>query len=258
MTPPRKVTVLLVVTLVLLLGPANSAQAILNGQPDGNRHPYVGLVDNGEFACSGSAISPTIFITAAHCFDHSGEQVEVTFDSEGFFAQNPVFYTGRWYPDPQFCIGCAHGLPGFDTHDVAVVVLDQPVNLPQYAQLPTPGLVDTLAMGTRVTLVGYGVQHFARGGGPPQPDAFFTRFFAPASLIQSNHSISDEFIKVSANPAQGSGGTCFGDSGGPVLLGNTNTILAITSFGTNGVCAGVGYYYRIDISQSLNFINQFL
>jgi len=253
-----KLTQLLLIVIVagLFIGPVSTAQAIVNGQSDGSRHPYVGAADNAEFICSGSAISPTLFITAAHCFDHSGEQVEVTFDPEGYFAQNPVFYTGRWYPDPQFCLACAHGLPGVDTHDVAVIVLDQPVELPEYAQLPSLELVDSLRMGTTVTLVGYGIQHFARGGGPPQPDAFLTRFFAPATLIQSNHTMSDEFIRVSSDPSKGTGGTCNGDSGGPALLGNTRVILAVTSFGI-ATCTGVGYYYRIDTVQALSFINQF-
>jgi hypothetical protein len=254
----RRLAVVLVVAMVMALGSVSSAFAILHGQPDGNRHPYVGLVTDFEFVCSGAAISPTLFVTAAHCFDEPGKEVFVTFDPNSFFNEDAIFVSGHWYPDPEFCIGCAGGLPGFDTHDVAVVVLDEPVSLSQYAALPEEGLVDTLAMGTTVTSVGYGVQHFHRGGGPPEPDAFFTRFFAPSRLIQSNNRISDEFLKLSANPAQGKGGTCFGDSGGPNLLGNTNIILSVTSFGTNGNCAGVGYSYRIDTEEALSFIGSFL
>jgi hypothetical protein len=104
--------------------------------------------------------------------------------------------------------------------------------------------------------VGFGVQNFINGGGPcggpckPVPGDAFTRFFAPSTLIASNNSISDEFIKYHVNK----GGTCFGDSGGPDLLGGTNIILADNSFVTNGQCNGVGYSYRIDTPQALGFI----
>src|SRR3954466_11732057 len=77
---------LLLAMLVLLLS-SSPTGAILNGQPDGTRHPYVGLVTDNEFVCSGSAISPTIFITAAHCFDTPGKQVFVTFNPQGVFSE---------------------------------------------------------------------------------------------------------------------------------------------------------------------------
>jgi hypothetical protein len=256
----RKFAVSFVFVLALTLGVVDAAYAITNGQPDGNLHPYVGLADNGQYACSGTLLSPTVFLTAAHCFD-PGDRVRITFDSNGFFARPRLSYFGTFYPDPQFCIGCEPGLVGFDTHDVAVVVLEGsgvPTSVAStYGQLPSPNLVDTLPMKTEVTIVGYGVQNFIRGGGPPRVGDIFTRFFAPSQLIQSNNSISGEFIKLTANPAKGKGGICFGDSGGPDLLGDTNTILAVNSFVSNSNCAGVTYSYRIDTPEALSFINQF-
>lgn len=234
---------------------------ITNGQPDGNRHPYVGVaiqpipdMPGFVFVCSGAALSPTKFLTAAHCFDPS-QPVFVSFKSGPPFSLATDFTQGIFHPDPAWCIGCRPGLPGFDTHDVAVITLDTPVNPGGFATLPEAGLVDTLPMKTRVDIVGYGVQGFVRGGGPPGPIFLFTRYFAPAELIQSNHVHSDEFIKLTANPAQGKGGICFGDSGGPNLLGGTNTILAVNSYVTNGNCAGLTYSNRIDLPDVLAFIN---
>ncbi len=246
-----------VIVVALLAVTATAAYAITNGLPDGNNHPYVGIAlgpatGGGYWVCSAAAISPTVLVTAAHCFE--GPDVWVSF----LETPPPYFqYAGTWTPDPNYCPGCGGGLPGFDSHDVAVIVLDEPVTLPRYAQLPTEGLVDTLPHKSAVDLVGYGVQ-FDQGGGPRYPeDGAFTRYYAPTQLIASNHVHSDEYIKLTANPSQGKGGTCFGDSGGPDLLGGTDIILAVNSYVTNGNCAGVTYSNRID-TYALGFIGGFL
>ena len=231
---------------------------VTNGQPDGNGHPYVGIaiqpipsMPGFVTVCSGSAISPTRFLTAAHCFDPA-LPASVSFKSGPPFGG--TFTAGTFHPDPAWCIGCGPGLPGFDTHDVAVIALGAPVNPGAFAELPAPALVDTLPMGTGVDIVGYGVQGFIRGGGRPGQVFLFTRYFAPSLLIQSNNRSSVEFIKLTANPAQGKGGLCFGDSGGPDILGGTDTVLAVNSYVTNGNCAGVTYSNRVDLPDILSFI----
>jgi hypothetical protein len=252
----KKFSIILTIIVVLSLALAGTALAISNGQPDGNNHPYVGMAigpatGGGYWVCSAAAISPTVLVTAAHCFETA--DVEVSF-TEG---APRAWVTGKWYPNPEWCLGCGNGLPGFDSHDVAVIVLDEPVSLPRYAQLPQEGLVDTLPMSTNIDLVGYGVQ-FNQGGGPRIPyDGAFTRYYAPTLLVASNFVHSDEYIKLTANPAKGKGGTCFGDSGGPDLLGGTDIILAVNSYVTNGNCAGVTYSNRLD-TYALGFIKSFL
>jgi len=239
---------------------SSRVMTVTNGTPDGNRHPYVGTViqpipsmPGFVSVCSGSALSSTKFLTAAHCADPG--IVYVSYDMGLPFPSG--FTPGIFTPDPDWCIGCSPGLQGFDSHDVAVVTLLTPNNPGAFATLPAAGLVDTLPMKTSVDIVGYGVQGFVRGGGQPQQIFPFSRYFAPSQLVQSNNKASDEFIKLTANPSQGTGGVCFGDSGGPDILSGTKTVLGVNSYVTNTNCAGVTYSQRVDLPEILAFINSF-
>lgn len=252
-------------SVLVFLALASPAGAITNGQPDGYQHPYVGMTyvfidENFVEFCSGTLISPTVFLTAGHCtsdFDAIESQVYVTFQPEADFDPANAL-TGTPYTHPKFCIGCAPGLPGFDTYDVGVVVLDEPYFDVGFGALPYELQVNDLAKGSLLTAVGYGVRDFAHGGGQPTPVGYADRYFAPVKFINVNNVIGDMFIKHSGNPGQGKGGTCFGDSGGPIFADDQVTVLGVTSFGTNGNCAGNGYAQRIDRADVLGWIAQYL
>src|SRR5438876_319546 len=143
-------------------------------------------------------------------------------------------------------------MPPDRTHDVRCADLwEEPMRIRVFGVLMVCAL---LPMGTGVDIVGYGVQGFLHGGGKPQDIFLFTRYFAPSQLIQSNNVQSAEFIKMTANPSQGTGGVCFGDSGGPDVLSGTDIVLAVNSYVTNTNCAGVTYSNRVDLQDILNFI----
>jgi hypothetical protein len=243
--------------------------------------------------CSGSLLTSTVYLTAGHCTVAPAQHVEVwmssgpvTTDPDYTAAVNadpdgivscdasPAFdgypcqgdAGGAPHPNPSFCNPCGNGVQQFAASDEGIVPLDASISVSRYAQLPAAGVVDTLKNKTPIDFVGYGVQLQAQipGNALPQPPPFYrwtgprTRMFAPSELVSGSFAASDEILRLALNPGGGSGGTCFGDSGGPDLLGGTDTILGINSFVTNVNCSGNGYSSRVDVPSTLAWIDGFL
>ena len=85
--------------LISLLALPRSAGAIVNGSFDGAAHPYAGTAAAGDAFCSGSLVTPTVFVTAGHCtaaFAGSGETTFVTFDAHA--RPTSDYVTGRRTP----------------------------------------------------------------------------------------------------------------------------------------------------------------
>lgn len=233
---------------------AASALAVVGGSPDGNAHPYVGAVlyfapSGGFELCSGSLVAPTVLVTAAHCAP-DGATVIVSFDEN---ARTPAatFYPGTFHADPDWCPGCAHGLVGFDTNDLAVVTFDQPPAVSRLALVPSAGYDSTLPNNVRTTIVGYGLQDAQVG--PNAPLRFGARMSGDAKVVPGGGRLGDEFLKVSSSKAA----ICSGDSGGPNLQAGTDIILANSTFGPNTTCQAVAYSERLDTAHALAFLAGF-
>ncbi|CAN5786141.1 hypothetical protein BH24CHL6_BH24CHL6_04540 [soil metagenome] len=146
---------------------------------------------------------------------------------------------------------------------MGVVILSEPVNLATYGTLAPIGTLDRLAtrrglQNQSFTVVGYGLQSVV-----PTLQADLVRYRGTVKLIGVKGTFgipAGTSASFTNNPGKGngSGGTCFGDSGGPIFHGTSNVIVAVTSFGVNANCAGTGGGYRVDQPDDHAFVNQFL
>jgi len=233
-----------------LIAPA-SAGAITNGTADGNAHPNVGgLVSPTQYSdgtwiyCSGTLISPTVFLTAAHCAE-DGERVGVTFDT-AYEAGDKVYY-GTFHADPLYNQSTS------DPHDIAVVVLDRAVKGITPARLPKANSLSNLSSTQQFTSVGYGAYEVTNGPGGHQYLYDDVRMVASGTLNSTNKS----WLRISMNPSTGDGGTCYGDSGGPNFLGDTNIVAAITITG-DAVCRSTNVDYRLDTASAREFLSDYV
>jgi hypothetical protein len=239
------------VTVVAALITAAPASAITNGAPDGSRHPNVGgLVSPTQYSdgtwlyCSGTLISPTVFLTAAHCGEN-GERVGVTFDTA--YQAGDKVYAGTFHSDPLY------GQSQSDPHDIAVVVFDKAVKGIAPARLPAAGSLSNLSGSQQFTSVGYGAYEVTNEPGGHQYLYNDVRMFATGTLNATNKS----WLRISMNPSTGNGGTCYGDSGGPNFLGTTDIIAATTITG-DSVCRSTNVDYRLDTDSARGFLAQYV
>ncbi len=239
---------------------AEDTSEITHGVLDNEDHPAVVMVvmevdATTSYRCSGTLLSPTVVLTAGHCTSNWPEpeykRVWVIAGSDlraidhrdsangilaASFAAHPLYSTGPFY-----------------LHDVGVITLSAPIEIDGvYPTLPAVNALDDLRprRQTTFTAVGYGLQRVNAA----QVTAEKIRMRANPYLVQINTGFTGPQSLVLSNNAA-TGGTCFGDSGGPNFIGSSNEVGGVTSFGLNGSCGGTGGVFRVDRPDVLAFIH---
>jgi hypothetical protein len=280
----RHLRTAVVTAVILVMIAAVPAAAITKNYRVDNDHPFVGLIvfydDAGEFShrCSGSLLDPTTFLTAGHCTtDDAGgvmPSARIWFNQSGGKAYDPVTEIDAQSGYPEFCGPIApygelcmtssemynYGFDNFagfpDTRDAGIVILDEPIQLSEYGELAAVGTINKLATSrglqdVKFRLSGYGLSYSS----PVAAVSFRERLQADAKLTNLRSANTAGFNLQTTGNGKNLGGTCSGDSGGPVFYPATsNAIVAVTSFGLNAYCRGTDFAYRVDTRAAQDWI----
>lgn len=253
--------------VICMLAISIPAMAIKYGGLDGENHPHVVLIimdigGNPAYRCSGTMIAPTYVLTAGHCAGDPGEfdgmriftESDVENGDNNYpFGGNNTIEAIRWAAHPDY------PYEPFFYNDVGMIELEEPFDPGVFGELPEVDQLDAMKtkrgrQDTTFTAVGYGLQFI----NPVFVESERVRMFARPRLIQINTpGFTGDFSLLLSNN-HSSGGTCFGDSGGPNFLNDTNIVAGVTSFGINGNCAGTGGVFRMDRANVLEFVESFL
>jgi len=213
--------------------------------------------------CSGSLITPDVFLTASHCTQYFtnvlaplGYTAYVSFDQSIPFGSLTSNKT-KLYAVENVVTNPNYNQSQSDSGDIAVLILESTVRGITPVTLPECGLLDYLVAQNGLknavfTNAGYGLQNRVVGGGVPYYQDLnpIPRMYSFSSF----NSLNGGYLRLSQNPSTGNGGTCFGDSGGPNFLtvGGQQIQVSITITG-DSVCRSTNVVYRLDTASAQAF-----
>ena len=265
----RKTLGVVALSAGLLAAPALTANAITGGTADGEGHPNVAMIlyyeADGRYRCTATLVSPTVLLTAAHCTADTHGKTMVTFKTT--IAENPpsglpvaadpaAGYTSAELAAAGYASGQAYAHPAYSNftdmsnwNDVGVIVLDKPItNITPAKLAPTNYLnkfTPNLLNQALFTIVGYGTEVRKPESGPQKPTPMsypLIRRVADAP----GQKLTPQILQVNGNPndVRGTGGSCFGDSGGPTFKDGYQ--VTVTSYGYTN-CRYLDGLQRVDI-----------
>lgn len=271
----RQAWLAVVLTIVASMLGATPAYAITGGQPDGGGHPQVGLIVDWYYGsvCTGTLISENVVLTAGHCtisYDRNSI-VEITFDSQ--YSDSATFYKVRTWETHYAYDDAAWPY----TADVGVLILQKKIKGAPVGYLPEAWTLDTIipdngASDQIFTDVGYG-QTGVDTSEPGRPTPNFPlerrvswQTYHPGGneWTGRGHGYDELMLFLKASPSSQHGSGCGGDSGGPIFLGDSATIVAIHTggyrLGVDGsVCGRISSMnHRIDTPLVLDWLYGYL
>ncbi|WP_223395219.1 S1 family peptidase [Nocardioides rotundus] len=261
---------------------AAPATASTGGTVDSaNQYSAVGMIafysDGGRYRCTATLVDSDTLLTAAHCTDGTDGATAVSFDwfiDDAPPADLPVAsdpeagYTDAEIESAGWLSGTAYTSPDYSDftdmanwNDYGVIELDEPVTGIEPMSIAPVGTLDAIPTSQlRKTLfraVGYGTEVRKAEEGPQKPTPM-SYPMVRRYVDMPGQKLTPQILQTNGNPndTAGTGGTCFGDSGGPLLL--DGQIVGVTSFGYTSNCRYIDGYQRVDIQIAQDWLSQYV